>query len=84
MQSALMVVGLPVVLDSNSEVRREKEESVHCPGQNAVSCKNYRHSFKYHGATPAEERRKSNFRLMLTCSSRKLCVISIFDHKSIR
>ena len=33
-----------------------------------------------------EERRKSMFQLVLTCSSRKLCVnvIPIFDNKSIR
>ena len=32
-----------------------------------------------------EERRQSNFRPMLICSSRKLCVnvLSIFDHKSL-
>ena len=50
---------------------------MHCPRQNAaVSCKNYRRSFKCHGAKP--ERRKSDFRPKLTCSSRKLCIDILF------
>ena len=73
---------------SNSGVRRGKEESVHRPGQNAaVLCRIYHCSLKCHSARPAEEeRRKSNFLPMLTCSSRKLCinVLSIFDDKSIQ
>ena len=86
--SVYVVVGSgPWKNHSNGRVRREKEVSLHCPGQNAaVSCKNYRRSYKYRSARPAEERRKSDFGSVLTCSSRKLCIdiLSIFDHKSVR
>ena len=50
MQTALMASG-PWKNPSNGGLRRQKEGSVHFPGQNAaVSCKNYRRSFKCRGA----------------------------------